>query len=146
MASSFFNAAQKTSIDALFDDMHVTFQKDVYVFIEESTSVGSDVGYNSMYGRTEDSSRSVTDEVLTKYTIQARVRYIRWEEEEVLNDSGLPSSENVVRLKVDLAGYELLKNSTTVEVDGERYSLIADPRIVGPFANNYYRCYLRRDT
>lgn len=143
---SFFTDAQKANISSLFDDLHDTFEKDVYVFIEEATSLISSVNYNSTYGRSLNQSKGVSDKVLTKYTISARVHYFKKGEEDVMDDTGLPSSENVIRLKVDKAGLEKLKIATFIEVDGVKCSIVSDPEGIGPFDINYYKVYVKRDS
>jgi len=145
MASSIFSSTEKDELAEIIANVHETFKQNVFVFIEESSSVGINTDYNPLYGRYKDQAKAVTDKVLTKYTIEARVMYSKNGEEERL-DIGLPSTENVIRLKVDNAGKEKLKNASFVEVDGDKYSVISDPESIGPFSERYYKVYLKLDS
>lgn len=146
MASSLFTDSEKNELDGLLDNVHETFKKDIYAFIRESSAAPIDLNFNPIYSTYKDESKAVTDNVLTKYTISARVKYFKKGEEEVLDDTGLSSSENVIRVKVTDADKEKLLISSHVEVDGERYSVISDSEVVGPFSSGYVKLYLRRDT
>jgi len=142
--ASFFSDEEKSSIESIFDDLHDTFKRDVYVYTEiilEESFSSSD--FNANYNRAKDLSKPRT--TVSKTTVSARVHYERWNPDDLLGDTGLPSSENIVRLKVDRSGYELIKNATFVEIDEERYSLISDSQVIDPFTENYYRIYLKRD-
>ena len=144
--ASIFNDEEKASIESILSDVHDTFQKDVYVFIEEVTSIDlSDDSFNPLYGRSLNQAKAPEDKVLTKYTVQARVFYYRYNTNEIIEDIGLPSSENIVRLKIDEDAKELIKNASVVEIDESLYSVVADPEAVGPFQNKYWKVYLKRD-
>ena len=64
--ASIFTDAEKASIDSLFVDIHDTFKGTIYAFVEEATSVGSDVDYNPLYNRTKAQSIVVSDIVKVK--------------------------------------------------------------------------------
>jgi len=146
MASSIFTDTEKAAIADLLDNVHETFKKNIYVFVEEATSVGLDTNYNPLYNRYKDQSKAVTDKVLKKYTYEARVKYFKKSDEQVLNDTGLPSSENVIRIKVNNEAKEKIKIASSIEVDGEKYSVISDPEGIGPFSIEYYKIYLKLDS
>ena len=128
--ASLFTDDEKNAFANCLADVHDTFKQDVYVFIEEASSVGVDTNYNPLYGRYKDQARVVTDKVLTKHTIEARVKYFKKGEEDLRLDIGLPSTENVIRLKVTSDGKEKLKNAVHVEVDGNSSAT---------FKNNIFR-------
>lgn len=144
--AALFTDSEKGEIISLFGDLHDTFKQDVYIYIKEVISIGSNTNYNSVYGRAKDQSKPISSKELTKYTISARVNYFKKGEEDVLDDTGLPSSENVIRLKVDSDGLDLLKRCAFVDIDGNKCSVISDPESVGPFSPNYYKVYLKVDT
>lgn len=144
--ASLFSSDEKNEIRGWLDDVHDTFIENIYVFIEEAQSAEIDTNYNPLYKRYKDESKGVTDKILTKYTISARIQYFKKGEEDVLDDTGLPSSENVVRLKVDNDAKEKLKIASFVEVHGNRYSVTSDPEAIGPFQPNYYKLYIKLDS
>lgn len=144
--ASLLTSGEKSEIRDIFDDLHDTFKQDIYVYVEEASSVNPSNTYNPLYGRAKDQSLGVSDKILQKYTISARVHYFKKSEEHVLDNIGLPSSANVIRLKVDLAGSDLLKKSSFVEVDGNKCQVISNPEMIGPFGPLYYKIYLKVDT
>lgn len=147
---SLFTDGEKTQIRGIFEDLHDTFKQDVHVYIDEVISdSGSSTDYNPLYERYKDQSLSVGQKVLTKYTIEARVHYFKKSEDHIIDNIGLPSSANVIRLKVDEAGLILLNKSSFVEVDGNKCQLISNPESIGPFVSMgalYYKVYLKVDT
>jgi len=142
----FYSVEEQRGIESLFDILHNTHQRDVYVWIEEASSLISDSSYNALYGRTLDQDYAVTDSVLTKYTIKARVFYPKPNDEERIRDVGLPSSEFLVRLKIHVADLNKVNNASKIEVDGDLYSVISDAKHIGPFSRNYIELMLRRNT
>jgi len=144
--ASILSSGEKSQIRAIFDDMHDTFKQDIDVYINEAQSVNIDSSYNPVYGRTLNESQGVGDKILTKHTIQARVNYFKKSEEAVLDDTGLPSSANVIRLKIDEAGKNLLNRCSFVDVDGNKCSVISNPEMIGPFGPQFYKVYLKVDT
>lgn len=142
--ASFFSDDDKDAIESIFDDLHDTYKKKVYAYVDKVSYSAFNTDHNPLYGRNDNEAKGLTTR--TKYTIQARVHYMRWNSDDVDNDTGLPTSENVVRLKVSPADYETLKKSSLIEVDGEDYSMITDDQKVGPFTVNYSQVYLRRNS
>lgn len=143
---SLFSSLEKQKIASVLDDLHDTFKQDVHVWIKEVESLGLNENYNPVYGRYKDQSIGVSDKVLTKYTIKARVHYFKKGEEDIADDTGLPTSENVVRLKVDADGSKKLKLCSFAEIDGVKHSVVSDPEGIGPFGPKYFKVYLKRDT
>lgn len=144
--SSILSSGEKSQIRAIFDDMHDTFKQDIDVYINEVQTIETDSSYNPVYGRTLNESQGVGSKILTKYTIQARVHYFKKSEEAVLDDTGLPSSANVIRLKVDRDGLNKLNRCSFVDVDGNKCSVISNPEMIGPFGPQFYKVYLKVDT
>lgn len=144
--ASLLSSGEKSEIRGIFDSLHDTFKQDIYVYINEVQSVSSSSDYHSLYDRDKDQSLGVGSKILTKYIISARVHYFKKSEEAVLDDTGLPSSANVIRLKVDRDGVDKLNRCTFVDVDGNKCSVISNPESVGPFGPLYYKVYLKVDT
>ena len=142
--SSFLTDDEKLAVREIIDDAHDTFKREVYAYVEEASYISFNSDHNPLYGRNTDEASGVPTRV--KYTIEARVHYERWNPDDVDNDSGLPTSENMVRLKVKKSDYETLKKAATIEVDSENYSLVTDNTIEGSLSTDNYTVYLRRDT
>ena len=142
----FYSIEEQTGIETLFDLLHNTHQKDVYAWLEEQQSVSSGSSYNALFQRTLDQDYGVTDRILVKHTIKARVFYPKPNDEERLRDIGLPSSELLVRIKIHIADLNTINNASKIEVDGDLYSVISDSKQIGPFAKNYIETWLKRNT
>ena len=144
--ASIFSDSEKSGIESLLDDVHDTFKKNIFVYVEEITSVDfSDTQFNPIYGRSFNQAKTAKDKKLTKHTVEARVFYDSQKDNEFIEDIGAGSSENVVRIKVNYDAKELIKNASVIEVDDERYSLVSDAEAIGPFNNPYWKIYLKRD-
>lgn len=142
--ASFFDDDEKNAVEELFDDLHDTFKRTIYAFVEEASFVDFQSDFNSTYNRRNNQSKGLPQRV--KYEIEARIFHERWNPDDVDNDTGLPTSENIVRLKVTPADHETLKKASVIEVDGDTYSLISDDQKIGPFSVNYHEVWLRRNT
>lgn len=146
--ASFLSASEKTAINSVLTDLHDTFKKDIFVYTANVPDVADDSDYNPLYGRSSDQSFSSDDYELIKETISARVYYMN-DQKEVNDQLGgqmnLTVSQGIVRLKVDKAGIEKIKTAQKVEVDDVLYLPISDPKVIGPFGNQFYMIYLRRE-
>jgi hypothetical protein len=144
--ASLFSDNEKNAIESMLNDVHDTFKKSIYVYIEEVTSIDfSDTQFNPIYGRSFNQAKTSKDKKLTKHTVEARVFYDSQKDNEFIEDIGAGSSENIIRIKVNYDAKELIKNASVIEVDDERYSLISDAEAIGPFSNTYWKIYLKRD-
>ena len=142
--ASLFSDDDKNAIEEIFDDVHDTFKRAIYAYVDEASYTSFNSDHNPLYDRNSNEATALPQRV--KYTIQARVYYERWNPDDVDNTTALPTSENIVRLKVTPTDYETLKKAAVIEVDGENYSLISDDEKIGPFTVNYSQVYLRRNT
>lgn len=141
---SYLSATEKTGISELFDTLHDTFDTTIYAFIEEPTFVDfEEEDYNPFYDQVESESQGLV--VKQRYEISARVKYERWNSDDVDNDTGLPTSENIVRIKINLEDYETIKQASVIEINDDNYSLVSDDEKIGPFSLNYIQVYLRRN-
>ena len=72
--ASLLTEAEKTAINTALSDVHDTFARDIYVYVEEASSVPAELNYNPLYGRTKNTaSIPSVDRVLTKHTFAARI-------------------------------------------------------------------------
>ena len=142
--SSLFSDNDKTAIEEVIDDIHDTFKRDIYAYVDIPSYSSFNSDHNPLYDRNNNESLSLPER--KQYTIQARVHYERWNPDDVDNDTNLPTSENIVRLKVKKDDYEILKKAATIEVDGANYSLNTDNLIEGSLLTGNYTVYARRDT
>lgn len=143
--ASLLSTTDQSNIESSFDDLHDTFQRAVYVYIPKAQIFSNPNDYNALYGRSENQSISVEDKVYDRVEAFARILYPRAHDERTLEDTGLTSTENVVRLKIKAADYNLFHTAIYVDVDDEKFSPVTKPNPIGPFEKNYYKIYLKRD-
>jgi len=142
---------EKNEIQACLDSVRDTFFRDIYVFIEKATESPNNIpsDFNPLYGSNKQTlSHSTSRNQLERVTIQAIVKYENFQDERVIDAQALmnlSASEGRVRLKVKKEGYEKLKISSRVEVDGGLYTLEGDAKHIGPFDSQYYQVNLKRE-
>jgi hypothetical protein len=147
--ASLLTSAQKSAIQSALSEVHDTFARDIYVYIEKKISTRpANLNYNPLYGRTKDDSKLSSQTTLVKHTVQARVSYAPNQSESII-DAGaqfnLTASHGKVRIKVDSDGYEKVKDSTRIEIDDNLFIVDTDAKNVGPFSTQYYTVFLKRE-
>jgi hypothetical protein len=146
MATSYLTSLQKRNIADVFDNIASTFSRSIFCFKDgERISLATNSQYNSFYR--ERSSNTEFSEVSLE--IQARIRYVKADEElfkfsdgtagGVQNKIALPAGS--VKIKVDRAGYEFIKDAKRLEVDGNRYSVVSNARQIAMFGPDYSPYY-----
>ena len=146
--ASLLTASEKSDVQSALSDVHDTFARDIYVFVEEASSIPAEANFNPLYGRTRNTSEISSNISLTKYTYSARVYYENKQKEDIVDGKGqmnLVASEGKVRIKVKSTAYEKIKICSRIEVDGNLYVVDSDPKIVGPFDTQFYSIYLKRE-
>ena len=143
--SSLLSDTEKAALQAALTDVHDTFKRDIFVYIKaQKVASFSD---NPFYGNGNPTSSLESQEEFTKYTHQARVMYENDQNQELFDGSAqanLPSSEGQVRIKVDSAAHERIKNASKIEIDSTFFVVDSDAKVVGPFDAQYYMYYLKR--
>lgn len=147
--ASLLTSTQKASLQKVFDNVHETFSRDIYVYVEKRIATRPSVSsYNPLYGKAKDASNVAGKTVLTKYTYKARILHENNQGENVLDGNAqmnLKSSDGRVRIKVDATAAEKIKICSRIEVDDVLYILDSDGKSVGPFSTNHYMFYLKRE-
>ncbi|MDB4317702.1 hypothetical protein N9973_00230 [bacterium] len=148
--ASLLTSAQKLAIQNSLGEVHDTFARDIYVYIEKRiVTRPSNSNYNPLYGRAKDNSKLSAQTELVKHTVKARVSYAPSQAESVV-DAGaqfnLTASQGKVRIKVDLDGYEKVKDSSRIEIDDVLFAVDTDAKNVGPFSTQYYTLFLKRES
>ena len=147
--AGFLSENQKTNIKSIIDQIHYTFAREITVFkIGQRTVISSSPNYNALYR--QQSSNTATTEV--SQTFQARIKYVEMNET-LLQDSQSSSSYSsgqdkiilpagTVKIKVNLEGYEYVREAKRVELDGRRFSIKSDGKPLGMFGPQYYEFIL----
>lgn len=146
--ASYLTAEQKATFNNVLNDMHDTFSKTIYVYVEESQAAPVNVNYNPLYGRVKDQSKSQLSKVLTKYTYQARVYYPSSQAESIVDfgaQTNLVSSQGRVRIKVKAEVVEKIKICSKIEINDVLYVLDSDLKIEDQISQNFYTLFLKRE-
>jgi hypothetical protein len=141
--AGFLSENQKTNIKSIIDQIHDTFAREITVFkIGQRTVIASSPTYNALYR--QQTSNTATTEVSQAF--QARIKYVDMNEE-LLKNPG-PGQDKIilptgtVKIKVNLEGYEYVKEAKRVELDGRRFSIKSDGKPLGMFGPQYYEFVL----
>ncbi len=142
--TSLISSALKSTIESVFDDLHDTFARDIYVYQQQNrVIISTNQNYNFLYGNAGSSAQSVTDAPVTQ-TISARIKYINADEDFSVMDGtsrvSLPAGS--VRIKIPTASYSFLKDAKRIEFDGKIYILKSFGNPIGMFSVNYYSFFL----
>jgi hypothetical protein len=152
MATSYLTQAQKNTISALVDNVHLTFAVDATAFqINKKTSLSTNPSFNSIY---RQNSAQVAQEERS-LTFKARIRYVKMGEELMTETDGsnatsiqgrviLPAGS--VKMKVDNAAHEFVKTAKRVEISGKRFIVNGQARPIGMFDKSQYWEYFLTPT
>jgi len=146
--ASLLTDGEKAAVNSALSDMHDTFARDIYVYVEEASSVPAELNYNPLYGRTKNTAKISSEIVLTQYTFTARILYKNEQEEDIIDGNAqmnLIASEGEVRIKVRAAAYEKIKICSKIEIDNELYVVNSDAKVIGPFGSQFYSLSLKRE-
>ena len=138
---------QKKSIDDVFDDIHDTFAREITMFKKEKqVFVATNNTYNALYSRIKNEKGS--NKVVEEIKIKARVAYagnfefLRQNSENEIMGIDIPSDH--IRIKLNKEGYDILKQATDIEIDGELFNVSSDPAKSGMFSVKYFNILLKR--
>lgn len=150
MATSYLTTSQKIVIGGLIDNIHETFAREVKIFkIGQRVAISNDSSYNAFYA-----SQSEPERETVSLTTKARIKYIKAEETLFSIKDGSLASGNQdkivlpagsIKIKVDQEAKDFISGAQRIEVDGNRYSVISNGRLIamfGPSISPYYEFVL----
>ena len=150
MATSLISDSEKTALNAVIDDIHETFAREITVFKEASKVVIiTDPNFNPLYNTAGQTTSYINTPV--SRTFKARIKYEDDINRRYWSEAGLNSQIKLeiivgsVRLKISAEDYEFIKDARRFDVDGKRYVLNSTFRPHGLFDNKYYTLYLKPD-
>jgi len=137
----------KSAFEAVFDDLHDTFGRDITIYRKEKkVFIATNNTYNALYSRIKN--EKTTEKTVEAVTIKARIAYsgnFEYARENAENEiMGLDIPADSVRIKLNKEGYDLIKQATDVEIDGELFDVTSDATKAGLFFVRYYNILLRR--
>lgn len=139
--------SDKIKFDNAFDDIHDTFAREITIFKKEKKIfIATDSTYNALYSRIKNQKGS--DKVVEVIKLKARIAYagnfefLRQNSENEILGIDIPSDH--IRIKVNQEGYNLIKQATDIEVDGELFNVNSDAAKSGMFSVKYFNILLKR--
>lgn len=145
---SLIGSARMSKVNRLFNNLHDTFAREITVYKNaKRVAIASSPQFNAVYGSAGASNTFKYQTV--SQTFSARIYYIKMDQEFFSNNSNNSDSQNKiimpqgsVKIVVDPAGYEFVKEARKVEFDGITFAIKSDGEPIGLFENQYYEFYL----
>jgi len=147
--SSYITDAIKAQYETVMQNMHDTFARPVLAYKDSrKVVISTNADYNYLYNNVRgDATKSIKNQVQFQ-TFEARILYEDKQREELV-DGAANSSMKVqrpvgeVRMKVDKTGYDYIKDSKRIEIDGALFYKATDVRRHGLFSPKFFTYYLR---
>jgi len=150
MATSLISDSEKAALNAVIDDVHETFAREITVFKEASKVVIiTDPNFNPLYNTAGQTTSYVNTPISS--TFKARIQYEDdiakryWSEAGLSSQVKLEAIVGSVRIKVKAEDYEFIKDGRRFDIDGKRYVLNSVFKPHGLFDIKYYTLYLKPD-
>ena len=149
MATSLISDSQKNTIKSIIDDIHETFARNITIFEEgKKVLISASSEYNGIYGKTGGGTNTSTSTTSVSHVVKARIKYIDAKEAN-LADGNIGSQLDIelvdgsVRITVDAAGFNILKEAKRCEFEGGKYEIVSKGNPTGIFGTQYYHFYLK---
>jgi hypothetical protein len=143
--SDLLSSGEKSAFDAAFDNLHDTFGRDIVIYKKsKKVFVATNNTYNALYSRIKNEKGS--EKTVEAVTVKARIAYSgnsgkETQENEIL---GFDVPVDHVRIKINSTGYDLIKQASDIEVDGDLFDVVSDASKAGMFSVRYYNILLKR--
>lgn len=143
---SLISDSDKSELEKVINSMHDTFAREIYAYKEAKKVIVSSNKFHGLYSNVQGEQK--VENVPQYQTFKARIYYSdKQGEENVGGDVGMqikverPKGE--VRIKIDQAGYDYMKDAKRIEFDGRMFVVNSDVRPHGLFTPTYYTLYLK---
>ena len=150
MATNLISASQRVALNAVMEDIHETFAREITVFKEASQIVIiTDPSFNPLYNTAGQTTSYVNTPVYK--TFKVRIQYNDdigkkyWSESGLASQIKLEAVVGSVRIKIKSEDYEYIKDGRRFDVDGKRFVLNSTFKPHGLFDNQFYTLYLKPD-
>jgi len=146
--AGFLSTDQINKVRTLAATLHTTFARTITVYKSaKETLIASTSSWNSLYGKTNTGSHSSVEYTTVSDTFEARIYYDDMDTS-YLTDDG-PSEQagtqnkvvvpdGIVRIVVEEAAYDYIKEARRVEFDGKKFIIESDGQPRGFTSNQFY--------
>jgi hypothetical protein len=144
MASSLISSSEKTALEAVMDDVHETFAREITVYKDASQVVIiTDPNFNPLYDTGGGTTESIINTPVSR-TFKVRIQYqddIKkeyWDESNIQAQFKIAEVKGSVRIKFYASDYAWIKDAKRFDVDGKRFVLYSSFKQHGLFNNKFY--------
>jgi hypothetical protein len=142
----FLSNSQVSEIESLYNKLHDTFSQNITVYKNgKKTLIAYDPKYNAVYGRNNSGKRDSVEYTILSETFDARVYYIKTEEELFNNEKSqikVVMPKGSVKIIVKKEGFDFIQEARRVEFDGRKFSIHTDGAPYGLTSNLFYTFFL----
>ena len=149
--AGFLSSERESNIENLYNTLHATFAKTIKVYKDsQKTIISTSPNFNPIYGRTNTGSRANANYTEVSQEFEARVYYIKSDEEYLSNSGGDQSGtqnkiimpDGSVKIVVKSDAYRYIEEAKKVEFDGKRFNIKSDGNPDGLTSNQFYTFFL----
>lgn len=151
MATSLISASEKTALEAVMDDVHETFAREITAYKDASQVVIiTNPDFNPLYDTGGGTTESIINTPVSR-TFKVRIQYqddIKkqyWDESNIQAQFKIEEVKGSVRIKLYAEDYEWLKDAKRFDIDGNRFVLYSSFKPHGLFNNKFYTLFLKPD-
>tara|TARA_R110002020_G_scaffold22527_4_gene76139 strand:- start:1977 stop:2441 length:465 start_codon:yes stop_codon:yes gene_type:complete len=144
--AGFLTADQVTKIKDLASTLHTTFARTITVYKNaKKTLIASTSTWNSLYKRTNTGANTSVEYTTISTTFPARIYYKDLSKDYLANEGQQGGTQNkiilpdgVVKIVVEEAGYNYIREARRVEFDGRKFSIKSDGNPDGLVDNQFF--------
>jgi len=146
--ASLINNNLKAAIEQAIDDMHETFARSIIAYKDSKrVIISTNEDYNYLYKNVNGSIEESIQHTVQFDTFKARILYADKQGQQMIDGDATASIKverpiGEVRIKVDQAGYDYIKDAKRIEIDGTLFYKNSDVRKHGLLSPRYYTYYL----
>lgn len=142
--ASFLNENTKQSIKSVIDRIHDTFARPIVAYKQgQKTTLYTSGGYNSLYKNNPNVPKQELEQ--NSKVINARIKYESFDQDNFYQQSSQEKiiiPEGAIYIKVNKEGYDWIRLSKTVELDGKTFAVKSPGKPEGMFGPQYYKFLL----
>jgi hypothetical protein len=142
--AGFLNQGTKDNIKLLIDRIHDTFARPIVAYkAGQKLTIYTSDGYNALYKNNPTVPKQELQQ--NSKTIYARIKYESFDQDNFYQEKSQEKiiiPEGAIYIKVNKEGYDWIRLSKTVELDGKTFGVKSPGKPEGMFGPQYYKFLL----
>lgn len=142
--AGFLNESTKQNIKNVIDRIHDTFSRPIIAYKQgQKLTIFTSDGYNSLYKKNPNIPKEELQQ--NSRTIYARIKYESFDQDNFYQESSQEKiiiPEGAIYIKVNKEGYDWIRLSKTIELDGKTFAVKSPGKPEGMFGPQYYKFLL----